>query len=91
MTTHRYRPAASGPRNQSPIARRQRGAVAATITDVISDRTGLARLDTGGTVRTHLPDALWLRAGDRVMLYPYPDGWVAVLRIVIGERLDWRD
>jgi hypothetical protein len=61
--------------------------VAATITDIISDRTGLARLDTGGTVKAHLPDALWLRVGDRVMLYPYPDGWVAVLRIVISRPL----
>lgn len=61
--------------------------VAATITDISPDRSGLARLDTGGTVQAHLPDVLWLREGDRVMLYPYPDGWVAVLRIVISNPL----
>lgn len=44
------------------------------------DRVGTARLDTGGTLDVRLPDVLWLKAGDRVKLYHYPDGWVAVLR-----------
>jgi hypothetical protein len=42
-------------------------------------------------VDVRLPDVLWLVTGDRVMLYHYPDGWVAVLRVVIGPALDMRE
>lgn len=55
------------------------------------DRVGTARLDTGGSVDVRLPDVLWLRAGDRVLLYHYPDGWVAVLRIAIDRPLNFKE
>ena len=55
------------------------------------DRVGTVRLDRGGSVDVRLPDVLWLRQGDRVLLYRYPDGWVAVLRVAIARSLDFRD
>lgn len=55
----------------------------------VGDRVGTARLDTGGTVDVRVPDVLWAKAGDRVVLYPYPDGWVVVLRVVIGPPLSF--
>lgn len=62
---------------------------AATIVEV-NDRSGRARLDSDGYVDVTLPDALWLRPGDRVMLFRYPTGWVAVQRMVIGPALSVR-
>lgn len=64
--------------------------VPATLIDV-KDREGLARLDTGGVYRVHLPDVLWLRPRDRVLLYHYPDGWVAVLRIAMVPTLSFEE
>lgn len=55
------------------------------------DRVGTVRLDSGASVDARLPDVLWLRRGDRVMLYRYPDGWVAVLRVEIGRPLDFTE
>lgn len=55
------------------------------------DRVGYARTDAGAHVDVDLPDALWLRIGDRVMLFHYPTGWVAVQRMVIGEPLNMEE
>jgi len=55
------------------------------------DRVGYARFDDGGHVDVALPDVLWLRAGDRVLLFHYPTGWVAVQRMVIGPPLSYRE
>jgi hypothetical protein len=89
MTTRapgRLRPRNAAPRMVPPAQQPMR--VPATLIDV-KDREGLARMDSGGVYRVFLPDVLWLREGDRVLLYHYPHGWVAVLRINIGPALSY--
>jgi hypothetical protein len=55
-----------------------------------ADRVGTARADDGATLNVILPNGLWCRAGDRVALFLYPDGWVAVHRICVGPALEYR-
>jgi translation initiation factor IF-1 len=65
------------------IARRslRRRYLFATV-EQVGDRRGRVRLDNGASIDAVMPDVLWLRPGDRVALYPYPEGLVAVLRVV---------
>ena len=80
------------PRNAAPRAASQRQPVRVPATLIeVSDREGLARFDTGGVFRVHLPDVLWLRTGDRVLLYRFPGGWVVVLLIRIGDALSFEE
>jgi hypothetical protein len=61
----------------------------ATVTWQDGDRHGLARCDdtASGHVEIIIPNGMWVRAGDRVELVRYPDGWVVSRRMVFYPRL----
>jgi hypothetical protein len=51
------------------------------------DRFAYARADDGDLVKVVIPNGMWPSSGDRVALFRYPDGWVAVYRVVISPPL----
>lgn len=55
-----------------------------------ADRHGTVRTDDGESVEVTIPNGLWCWTGNRVALYRYPSGWVAVARMTAGPGLEYQ-